>query len=61
MSAFAAAIFFLIGAAAVGLSLTAELKTGEHIAVLAVCAFVLMGVVGIWRCVDILEETQRKD
>lgn len=59
MSAMIAGGLFLIGLGCVVWSL---LFGGGTAAVMySLIAFLLMGVVGVWRCVEILEDIQRKE
>lgn len=51
-----AALMFLIGIGSAGWSLTSNLMTGEHLATLAVAAFVFAGAIGVWDIADRVEQ-----
>lgn len=59
MSAMIAGGLFLVGLVCVAWSLL--FGGGAEAIMYSLIAFVLMGVVGVWRCVEVLEDMQRKE
>lgn len=54
------AVLILIGIGCIGWSLTADLITGEHMAIMGVAAFTFAGAMGIWQIADQFENWLKK-